>query len=138
MSIPYGECSMPWNRWYAPGEKPSCLSGCSDGRQLKDHRTAGRRELGPAVFQLTGSLMDSRPHAVDAAEVGDDVRRSGEVRHDPQPGDQPEVIYQMEVRWVGHRHGDASGFATERKDDATPGKVLGDQLGHLGINNLAT
>src|SRR5260370_34261307 len=51
--------------------------GCSDGRQLKDHRATASRALGPAVFQLAGSLVDCRPDAVYAAEDVSDVTRSG-------------------------------------------------------------
>ena len=60
--------------------------GGGDARELDDGLARGG-ELWPALLQRPRDLVDPRPHAVDPAEVGKDVRPRGEIRGDRQAGD---------------------------------------------------
>jgi len=97
---------------------------------------ARRGELRPAFLQRPRDLVDPRPHAVDPAEVGQDIRPPGEIRGDWQAGEEPQVVDHEQVRRVGHRHRQVTVVAPYRQQHVPARKLFRHELRDVRVDRL--
>ena len=99
-----------------------------------ERRDAIEPHLRPRFLQRSSGHLKPRPHAVDTAEVGQDVGGARDVGQNGQPGEKPDVVHDRHIARVAHRDGQVAVVAPERQHHVTAGKVFGQRPGHLGVD----
>ncbi len=104
-----------------------------DGRQLERYHTL-ESDLRPRLLERTRGLLKAWAHAVNPAQVGQDVGRAGHVWSDGKPRDQPDVVEKRQVAGVAHGDGDMAVLTAQGEDQVASRELLGNHPGDVGVD----